>query len=144
MMHRLKVPDALAGRRVEAHQAFREQIVPMPVPAIVIARRRAEGQVHVTQFVVGRHQRPYVCVAAIAPRLVLPGLDAEFALLRDAVETPLEGPRAHVVAPDVPGRVILEQRKIKDDGADDDRVADDHHRLVVADVSTVDLSAQTL
>ena len=47
-----------------------------------------ERQVDVAGLLVDRHQRPDVGVAGVFPRIVLPGVDAEFVFLRDGVENP--------------------------------------------------------
>src|SRR5262245_31908556 len=88
MMHGLKMPDALAGLRLYANERFGEEVVAQAVSAVPVVGRRAGGQIDVAKFLVHAHQRPYICVASVFPRFVLPGLIAELARLRHGVEYP--------------------------------------------------------
>ena len=51
MVHRLEVPDALAGFDVDGDDRFREQIVARPVAAVVVVGDGAGRQIHVAQLI---------------------------------------------------------------------------------------------
>jgi len=56
----LKMPDAFAGPRLQAHQTFTKKAVAGTVDPVEIVRRRTKPQVDVAQFLVRAHHRPYV------------------------------------------------------------------------------------
>ena len=56
--------------------------------AVEVVGRRADRQVDVAELLVGAHRRPDVGVAGFLPGILLPGLVAELARLRDGVEGP--------------------------------------------------------
>ena len=110
VMDRLEVPDPLAALDVYGDGAGAEQVVPRPEPAVVVDGRRIGGDVDDAALHIGRQRRPRGDVAGPVPGVVLPGVEAEFALgLRDDVELPLvlAGPR--VVGQDV-ARHVLDAR----------------------------------
>ncbi len=123
----LKMPDAFAGARVEAHQAFVEEIVAGAMAAVEIAGGRFDGQIDVAEFGIGAHGRPDGGVAGVFPGSVLPGFVAEFARLRDGVEGPEQLAGANVEAAHVARNVVLRRRRGAQlqRRADHDGVADD-------------------
>ena len=121
VMDRLEVPDAPAER----HETLGEKVVTESVPAIPVVRGGAHGQIYVTQFLVGAHQRPDVGIATVLPRPILPGLVAGFSRLRNRVESPAKFPSDDVVAPHVPGGRLLPGGGVGHGGSDDDHVPAD-------------------
>ncbi len=123
----LVMPDPQAGRRVEAHEALREEVVAQPVAAVEVVRRRFDREVDEPEVEVRAHQRPHARVACVRPRLVLPRVSTVLARLRDRVENPEPLAGAHVIPADVPRRGLLDRRIDRrwhdlhdDDVADDD------------------------
>src|SRR5215213_4224369 len=88
MVGDLKVPDALAGARIQGDQTLSKESVAGPLASEEIVRGRAEGQIDVTELLVSAHHRPDVCGTRRFPRFLLPGLVAELALARDGAELP--------------------------------------------------------
>src|SRR5688500_13541544 len=88
MMSELKVPDALAGARIQGDQTLSKESVAGPPASEEIVRGRAEGQIDVAERLIGAHHRPDVCGARRLPGFLLPGLVAELALARDGAELP--------------------------------------------------------
>ena len=144
VMDRLEVPDDLARAGVEADDRLGVDVVAVPVAAVVVVRRRAEGQVDVAELLVGAHHGPDVRVAHLPPGLVLPGLDVGLALARHGVERPLQPAAADVETAHVPGRVVVAVREIEDRAADHDRVGHDGHRRRPVHVSVRPPRQETL
>jgi hypothetical protein len=140
MVQRLEVPHAPAGLRIETHDAFGEQVVAGPRPAVVVARRFFERHVHVAKLFVAADQRPGAAVPGVGPRVVEPRLVAELTLARHDVKRPQHLAGAHVVSADVVGRHLLRSSRalVQDVGrrrwhaADDDDVLDDHRAAAPA------------
>ena len=114
------MPDTLAGRGIEGHQAAGEEVVAGPVSPVPVVCLRTDRKVDVTQFLVDGHHRPDVDGSRRPPRLVLPGLDTELPLAGNRVEGPPQFPRSGIEGPDVAGR------NLPADGRVADRRADDH------------------
>ena len=110
-MDELLMPDALAGSRIEAHEAAREQVVAGPMAAVEVAGRRLDRQIDVAELFVGGERRPDRRVAGIRPRIVQPRVVAELARLRNGVEGPQPLARADVEAADVALGVFLRSRR---------------------------------
>ena len=125
VVHRLEVPDPLAGPGVDADQALRVQVVAVSVPAVLVVRGGRCRQVDVVELRVVRHPVPHVGVAGVLCRAVQPGLIACLVLLRDGVERPELPARAHVVRLDVARRHLLRAEAVGNGIADDDHVAGD-------------------
>jgi hypothetical protein len=100
----LKVPDALAGPRIQADQTVTKEAVAGTVDPVVIVRRRTERQVDVAQCFVRAHHRPNISCARRLPGIILPGLVPELSLFGDGMENPLQVAGANVEASHVPGR----------------------------------------
>ena len=124
----LVVPDPLARADVQADQRVAEQVVAVPVAAVVVVGRRAEGQVHVAQLLVGAHQRPHVGVADGLPRVVLPRLVTDLAGAGHGPEGPEPLAGADVEAAHVADGHGLANGEAQHRGPDHDDVADDHRR----------------
>ena len=143
VVHGLEVPDPLAGLGVDADDALREQVVAGAHAAVPVVRWGPGGQVDVAQLLVHRHRAPHVGVAAVAPRLVVPGVGAELLPLRDGVEDPLPLARADVEAAHVSGvRLAARQARVLHDAPDDHRVAGDGERLGVREAGAIDRPPQ--
>ena len=134
----LEVPRPLAVVRVERHEALREEVVAEPLPAVVDVGGVADGQEHQLARLVDGHPGPHVGGAHVAPRLVLPRLAAELALLGDGVETPDEGAGAGVVGADVAGRGAPVDDAVADGAADYHQVLVHDRRRVELEVAAVD------
>ncbi|MCG3164009.1 MAG: hypothetical protein JMDDDDMK_05475 [Acidobacteria bacterium] len=128
VMRCLKMPDALAGSGVQADDAFSKQVIAKAVAAVPVVGRRAGRQVDVAQLFIQRHRRPDVGVAGVLPRLILPGLRAELACLRDGVEDPDGFARAGVECLHVAARRFLIGRPVGDRRADNYHIAINHRR----------------
>ncbi len=126
--HRLEVQHALARLHVDGDDALREQVVARPVPAVVVAGRRAGGKEDVAGLLVGAHGRPDVGVPRVAPRLVQPGVGPEVVRLRHGAEHPPRVAGAGVDALHPARRRLPADDEVGDDGRGDDDVAQDHRR----------------
>ena len=124
------MPLALARLQVECNDAFAEQVVPRPMPAVVVAGRHLDGQVHHAELFVDRHLAPHAAVSRVGPGILLPRVVAVLAALRDGVEDPEPLSRLDVVAAHVPLFVLHAARHAPAHvrRADDDRVAGDDGR----------------
>ena len=72
VVDRLKMPDALAGHRIQADDRFREEVVTLAVPAVVVVARRSDGEVEEPALLVECDGRPGVGVARSGARTRLP------------------------------------------------------------------------
>ena len=79
VVHQLEVPLALAGLQVERDQALAEQTVARPMAAVVVAGRQLDRQITMPELFVDRHLRPDAGIAGVRPRILQPGVVAEFA-----------------------------------------------------------------
>ena len=113
------------------------RLSPRPVAAVEVAGRHLDGDVDVAELFVAGQRRPRAGVAGVLPGVVLPGLVAELAGLRDGLERPDALAGADVEAADVAGNVRLRRRRGAGDhrGADDDDVAHDDRRRARADLA---------
>ncbi len=128
VMDDLEVPDPSPRARVQADQAFREEIVPLAMAAVPVVRGRAHRQVDVAELRVVAHRGPDVRVAGVAPRLVLPRLVAELAGLRHGVEGPELPAGAHVEAAHVARRHLAPVLEVVHRAADHHDIAADDRR----------------
>src|SRR5262245_48420834 len=96
-MHQLVMPDAFAGARVERHDRVAEEIVARTIAAVEIEARAAEADERDAALLVDRELAPVVNAAGIPVRVGWPGVVAELAGMRDAVEDPLKFAGADVV-----------------------------------------------
>ena len=87
VMDQLVVPDALAGLRVEAHEARAVEIVAVALAAPDVGERRLGRQIDVAELGVGRHRRPNAGVARALGRAVEPRLVAGLAAPRESCGT---------------------------------------------------------
>ena len=106
VVHELVVPLPLAGLEIDGDEALAEQAVAGAMAAVVVAGRHLDRQIRQAELFVDRYLPPDAGVAGVDPRVLFPGVVAEFALLRDRVEDPepLAGP--DVEAADVPFHVL--------------------------------------
>ena len=103
VVHRLEMPDPLAGRRVEGEQGVGEEVGAHAVAAVEVGGGRAGGDEHQPPLVVHRHARPVVGGADAEPRVRRPGVVAVLAGMRDGAEDPPDLAGAGVECADVPG-----------------------------------------
>src|SRR5438552_3462080 len=94
MMHHLEKPLPLPGLQIDAAQAVPKQVVPQPMPAVLIRRRVFHGKIDQAKVLIGGDMRPYAGVAVGGPRIVLPRVVANLSRLWNRVELPkfLAGP----------------------------------------------------
>ena len=147
VMHGLVVPDALAGRRIDAHDRRAVQVVAEPRAAIHVVGDAGRRQIHVAELIVRAHQRPDVAGAGVLPRIADPRLDRRRIVRgRHDVEGPAQLAGAHVVGAHVAGiafdlrrRILIDHRR-----AHDDHVArDQRHRVpAIAGAARTDIGAQ--
>src|SRR5689334_11625354 len=109
-MNKLIMPDPFAGACVQAHQCVSEQSRARPSASVPVVSRRGDGQKDITERVVRRHHRPYIRVARVLPRVIIPGLVSNLALLCDRVERPEELAGSYVEAALVSWRHLLRIR----------------------------------
>src|SRR5947208_2162321 len=96
MVDQLKVPFALSGLQVHADEAFSEEIVSRPMPAVEIAGWRFYRQVDESKLLVHGNLRPHAGVAGVFRRAFFPGVVAKLAFLGNGVENPEPFAGAHV------------------------------------------------
>src|SRR5258708_25479669 len=113
-MGHLKVPDAIAGPRIQADQTVTEEAVAGTVNTVVIVRRRTKRQVYVAQCFVRAHHRPNVGRARRLPGTILPSLVSELPLSWDGMENPLLLAGANVEASHVAGWHLRNQWNVID------------------------------
>ena len=107
VMHRLVVPLAFAGRRVERQDAVGEQIGAFPKRAVEIVRRRSGRAEYPSAPLVHRDATPRVGAAVVLALHPLPRVVADLALLRDRVEYPLQLARYGVERANMAGRGVV-------------------------------------
>ena len=116
----LEVPQALACLRVERHQAVREQIVALAVPAVEVESRGTERNEHDAVLGVDGHLAPVVHTARRRQVLGRPAVGAEFSRPRNAVEGPLVFAGHHVEGANVSRRrsrrIVRAARERQNDG----------------------------
>ena len=104
VLDRLKMPDALAGVRIEREERVGEQVVAGTVGAVEIGRGGAGGDEDESTFYIDCHSRPVVGAARVGPGVLRPGVVAVLAGTRNGVERPAKPPGADVVGADVAAR----------------------------------------
>ena len=108
------VPDLVAGRHVDGHQASGVDVIARTMAAVVVVARRAERQIDHPQLGVATHRRPDVRVAGVLPRLLLPGLKPFVERLWNRLEDPPQFSRARVEPPDVARRHLADGGIVED------------------------------
>src|SRR5258705_11966179 len=88
VMYELEMPLPLSGSQIDRNHALAEQARARTLGAEVIVRRELDRQVREIELFVRRNLAPYAGVAGVRPRIVQPGVVAEFAGTRDRVEDP--------------------------------------------------------
>src|SRR5216684_3855073 len=142
-MHDLVVPLADAGRGIKAHERLREHVRAGTAAAEEIVARRAEGQIDEPAPGVERERRPDVRMSGVAPRVVAPGVVAEFTRLRDWTERPDLLARARIERANVARRIVSVHEAIADAVAENDQVLVDDRRRRVGVMRLVDLPHET-
>ena len=104
VMHRLEMPEPLAGARVERDQAIAEEIRARPVCAVEIVGRRTGRHVDDPALLVDGELAPAVRAADVLVRVLRPCVVAVLARSRDGMELPDEVAGQHVVRANVAGR----------------------------------------
>ena len=143
-MHDLEVPALFAGLAVDRHQALGVEVVTKAMTTVEVARRCADRQIGEAELFVDGDHRPHIGIAAVAPRLVLPGLCALLSLLGDGVKDPRQGAALGIVGAHEARRRLLMCRYIGHDRAHDHGVATDRRRRAVCGSRLEDLAAQIL
>src|SRR5436190_24285836 len=105
-MDRLVVPPAFAGLDLEGDETLVEERVARPVAAVVIAGRHFDADVDETELQVGAELRPGAGVAVSRRGILEPRVVAVLTGRGNRVEDPQPPAGFHVVAPDVPPRVL--------------------------------------
>ncbi len=141
VVHELKVPLALSGREIDAHQALGKQVGPGTFAAVVVRRRRLDRQVHEPEILVDRNLRPHADVAVDRPRVVEPRVVAELAGPGNRVERPQDLPRAHIVGAGHALGVVVgrDRHALFHRGADEDHVLRDDGSRVETDFSGLEI-----
>src|SRR5439155_23786987 len=131
VMDRLEMPHALAGLRVQAHQALGEEIVSGSRRPVVVVVRRLDGRIDIAELLVRAHLPPDARVPRVGPRVVQPGVAAVLARAGDGMECPELLAGTDVVTPYVPLIAVLLPGVLAGrpaQPADDDDVAHDKRR----------------
>src|SRR4029453_9393747 len=138
VLHGLEVPDALAGRGLQAQDRVRVQVVSESVRAVEVVGRRAGPGVDETALDVERESRPRVRATDVFPRILRPGVVAGLARMRDRVERP-----ALAAGVDVEGADVARRRRqsLGDDRAEDQQVFVEDTGRVDADADRAGLAA---
>src|SRR6185295_4510679 len=106
--------------------------------SVEVVARCAERHVDEAALGIERHRRPRVGMAVEAPRIVLPGVVAELAGLRNRVERPDLTAGVRVERADVAGRIVPIHEAIADAVAEDHEILVDPRRRRVRVVQLVD------
>ena len=141
-MHDLEVPALFAGLAVDRDQALGVEVVAKAVTTVEVTRRCADRKIGETELFVDGDHRPHIGIAAVAPRLVLPGLRALLSLLGDGVKDPRQGAALGVIGAHEARRRLLMCSDVGHDRADDHGVATDRRRRAVCGSRLEDLAAQ--
>src|SRR5262249_8802992 len=135
--YELVIPLLGSRAEVEAYQALAVQVVARPMSAVVVARRRLDGQVHETQLLVDRHLRPHTGISSVFRRAVQPAVVSLFSLLRNRMEGPEPLARANVEPTNVAFIVLepLRRGSFAERRADDDHVSPDDRCALEPDLA---------
>ena len=104
MANDLIVPLALAGRRIQRHDAVRKQVLPLSEGSVEVVRDSPGSDEHPAMLLVNRDATPPVATAEglpLGPRL---GVVPELAWLRNRVEHPFQLAGHGIEGTDMPGR----------------------------------------
>ena len=136
MMNGLKVPDPLTRMEIERDEAIGEQIVSVPVTAVVVARRHLDGQIDDAQLFVYGDLCPHSRVARVLPGVVQPSVIAELARPRERVEDPEALAGSGVETSEVTFGLLLGRGGIPNQmrGADEDDAVGDNGSGVKSDL----------
>ena len=104
VMDHLVVPEEFAGCCVERHQRIPEESFALPVGAVEIIGRAAEGEKHHAALHIDRHDPPDIRSRAVLPIVSLPGVVTDFAGTRHRVKLPDQPPRPNIEGPDCAAR----------------------------------------
>src|SRR5262249_19584427 len=107
MMDRLVMPDPLTGFGFKTDERLGEKGVAQPVGAVPVVGGSAGRNVEVSQFFVSAHDRPWIRGPGVFPRVVFPGLVAEFAGLRNRMKGPCGLAGANIECTNITARRLL-------------------------------------
>ena len=139
-MHRLEMPEAPPGRRVESEERVGEQVGSDAVAAVEIGGRRTSRDVDDAALRVHGHARPRVGAARGLPRVGRPGVVTEFTRPRNRVEGPANRAGAHVERAHIARRGPL---AFAEAHALDEQILVDHAGTRCGEVGVADVAAQT-
>ena len=122
MVHRLKMPFSVAGRRIQTQQRFCKQIGARPSCAVVVAAGRARRRVQQSAGFVQSHRSPDVRMSGHRPGIVFPSLAAKFTTLRNGVENPHAFAGTRVESLNRSWRIVFVLQAIGDAAADNHQV----------------------
>ena len=127
VVHELLMPEPAAGARVERDERVREEIVALAIAAEEVVARGAERDEDDAVLFVDGHLAPVVDAAGRRLGALRPRVVTELALVRDAVEDPLELAGHDVVSLHVAGRRCVTRALRRQ--RHDHEVADDAARV---------------
>src|SRR5262245_1702969 len=105
MMHDLEMPLALSRFQIDATETFAEQIIAGTMSAVEIGGWRLDGKIDKPEFFIDRDLGPHAGVSVGRPRIVLPGVVAEFTGLGNRIERPKKFAGLHVECANLTFRV---------------------------------------
>src|SRR5262245_33250763 len=127
-MNDLVMPDALAGCAAHTTERVGEQVVSEAMTAVHVVRGARQREIREPEFFIRADERPEIRLARVRPRIVFPGLVADFSRPWNHAERPAWLAGAHVERLHVPWRLLFRLRRVAHLGAD--------HHDVAADVRT--------
>src|ERR1700733_8964451 len=98
------MPDTLSRGSIESQQGISEQVVADAVCAVKVRDRRACRNIDDATLSIESHATPVVRGACVSPRILRPGVIAEFPWMRNGVKRPANCSRMHVESANVPRR----------------------------------------
>src|ERR1700683_1863187 len=107
MVNQLKVPQPLAGARVQREDRIPEQVVAFAIRAIKVVSSGTQRDVSDAALLIERHLIPVVNAANRLPSVRRPGVVSKFTGARDHMERPHELSGDNMVGMNVGGRRIV-------------------------------------
>src|SRR6202012_5208839 len=96
VMNELKMPQPLAGARVQRHERIAEQVLPLAISTVKIVAGRSERNINDAALFIQRHFAPVLNAAYGLPGIRRPSVVSEFTGMRNRVEYPREFACVHV------------------------------------------------